>query len=61
MRRNSTRTRELVSRESETANSCPKDVNELMEDIIRLINGIGSSQKKLRGCIEQSELPSFLR
>jgi transposase len=43
------------------ANSCPKDVNELMEDIIRSINGIGSSQKKLRGCIEQSELPSFLR
>lgn len=43
------------------ANSCPKDVDELMEDIIRSINGIGRSQTKLRGCIEQSELPSFLR
>jgi len=31
-----------------------------MEDIIRSINGVRRSQKKLRGCIEQSELPSFL-
>jgi transposase len=43
------------------ANSCPKDIDELMEDIIRSMNGIGRSQGKLRGCIEQSELPSFLR
>ena len=43
------------------ANSCPKDIDELMEDIIRSINGIARSHKKLRGCIEQSELPSFLR
>jgi len=43
------------------ANSCPHDIDELMEDIIRTINGIGSSKKKLRACIEQSELPSFLR
>jgi len=43
------------------SNSCPKDVDELMEDIIRSINGVRRSQKKLRGCIEQSELPSFLR
>jgi transposase len=43
------------------SNSCPKDVDELMEDIIRSINGVRRSQRKLRGCIEQSELPSFLR
>jgi transposase len=42
------------------SNSCPKDVDELMEDIIRSMNGVRRSQKKLRGCIEQSELPSFL-
>ena len=43
------------------ANSCPKDIDELMEDIIRSINGIRGSQKKLRGCIEESDMPSFLR
>ena len=32
-----------------------------MEDILRSINGIGSSPEKLRGCILQSELPLFLR
>jgi len=45
----------------ELANSCPKDVDELMEDIIRSIDGIRSSKEKLRGCILQSELPPFLR
>jgi transposase len=43
------------------ANSCPKDIDELMEDIIRSINGVQRSQKKLQGCFEKSELPSFLR
>lgn len=43
------------------ANSCPHDVEELVEDIERSINGIASSPEKLRGCILQSELPSFLR
>lgn len=45
----------------ELANSCPKDVDELMEDILRSIDGIRSSPEKLRGCILQSDLPSFLR
>lgn len=45
----------------ELANSCPDDVDELMEDVIRSINGIRTSPTKLRGCIVQSELPSFLR
>ncbi|MBZ5525909.1 MAG: transposase, partial [Acidobacteriia bacterium] len=45
----------------ELANSCPKDRDELMENIIRSIDGIGRSPAKLRGCIVQSELPSFLR
>ena len=45
----------------ELANSCPRDVDELMEDILRSIDGIRSSPQKLRGCILQSDLPSFLR
>ena len=45
----------------ELANSCPDHVDELMEDIIRSINGIRRSPKKLRGCIVQSDLPIFLR
>jgi transposase len=44
----------------ELANSCPKDIEELTADIIESMNGIGASQNKLRGCLEQSELPSFL-
>jgi transposase len=44
----------------ELANSCPDNVDELMEDIIRSIHGIRTSPAKLRGCIVQSELPSFL-
>jgi transposase len=43
------------------ANSCPDDVEELMEDVTRSINRICTSPEKLRGCIVQSELPSFLR
>jgi transposase len=45
----------------ELANSCPKDVDELMEDILGSIDGIRNSQKKLRGCIAQSELSFSLR
>ena len=41
----------------ELANSCPKDVDELMEDVHR----IGSSAERLRGCFLQSQLPCFLR
>lgn len=43
------------------ANSCPKDVKELMDDVICSIDGIRTSPSKLRGCILQSDLPSFLR
>jgi transposase len=43
------------------ANSCPRDVDELMKDILRSIDAIRSSPQKLRFCIQQSELPSFLR
>jgi len=45
----------------ELANSCPDNVDELMEDIIRSIGRIRTAPQKLRGCIAQSELPSFLR
>lgn len=40
----------------ELANSCPKDVEELIEDILGSIDGIRNSQPKLRRCIAQSEL-----
>jgi transposase len=43
------------------ANSCPNDVDELMEDILGAIDEIRSSQQKLRGCIAQSELTLSLR
>jgi hypothetical protein len=42
------------------ANSCPNDVEELVEDVIDSINGIRMSTQKLRGCILQSGLHSFL-
>jgi hypothetical protein len=41
------------------ANSCPNDVEELVEDIIRSINRSRISTRKLRGCILQSGLPFF--
>jgi transposase len=43
------------------ANRCPNDVEELVEDVIGSINAIRMSAQKLRGCIQQSGLPSFLR
>jgi transposase len=43
------------------ANGCPRDVEELMQDVIRSINSIRRSPTKLRACIRQSELPPFLR
>ena len=45
----------------ELANSCPNEVDELMEDILGSIDGIRNSQQKLRGCIAQSELAFSLR
>jgi hypothetical protein len=39
----------------------PFDLEELVEDVIQSINEIRNSTQKLRGCIVQSELPSFLR
>jgi transposase len=43
------------------ANSCPSDLEELVQDVICSINGIRASRQKLHACIAQSELPSFLR
>ena len=43
------------------ANSCPNDVDELMEEILGSIDAIRNSQEKLRGCIAQSELSFSLR
>jgi transposase len=45
----------------ELANGCPHHVEESMDDLVRSIESIRRSPAKLRGCIKQSELPSFLR
>jgi len=45
----------------ELANSCPCDADELMEDVMRSIDGIRSSPQQLRGCILQSGLHLLLR
>ena len=39
------------------ANGSPLDADELMDDVIRSINGIRTSPDKLRGCILESDLP----
>lgn len=43
------------------ANSCLSDVDELIAEVIGAIEQIRRSPRTLRGCILQSELPSFLR
>ncbi len=43
------------------AHGCPHNADELIEDLVRSIEGIRRSPAKLRGCIKQSELPPFLR
>ena len=44
------------------ANSCPNDVEEVVEDVIGSINGIRISTQKLRGCLHTAiRLASFLR
>ena len=44
----------------ELANGCPLDGDDLMDDVIRSINGIRSSPEQLRGCILHSDPPHFL-
>jgi len=43
------------------ANGCPKDLDDLMEDLVRSIERTRASSKQLRGCVLQSDLPPFLR
>jgi transposase len=43
------------------ANTCPLDLDELIQEVIDSIEQIRSSQTKLRGCIRHSTLPIFLR
>ncbi|HTS69841.1 MAG TPA: transposase [Terriglobia bacterium] len=43
------------------ANGCPHDLNDLLEDVVRSIEHIRTSSKRLRGCVLQSDLPPFLR
>jgi transposase len=42
------------------ANGRPDDVVELMTSVAEILERIAKSSPKLRGCIEQSELPPFL-
>ena len=39
------------------ANSCPDDLQELAADLQREFRSLSRSQRKLKGCIQQSELP----
>jgi len=43
------------------ANGRPDDILELVGDVMQTLDGIAASRTKLRGCIEHSELPPFLR
>ena len=43
------------------ANSCPTNLEELVQDVIHSINAVRDSPENLRGCIARSELPFFLR
>lgn len=43
------------------ANSCPHDMEELVDDIERSINAIAAAPERLRACILQSGLPPFSR
>ncbi len=43
------------------ANTCPLDLDQLIQEVIDSIEQIRSSQKKLRGCIRHSTLPILLR
>lgn len=43
------------------ANSCLADIDELIAEVIRCMEQMRKSSQKLRACILQSELPSFLR
>lgn len=45
----------------ELANTSPLDLDELIQEVIDSIEQLRGSQKNLRGCILQSELPYFLR
>ena len=45
----------------EPANSCPNDVDELMDGILSSIEAIRNSPAKLRGCIVQSKVPFAAR
>ena len=43
------------------ANGRPDDLDELADDLQTEFRAIAGSQRKLRGCIHQSELPFLLR
>ena len=43
-----------------SANSCPRNSEELTKDVIDSLNAIKRSPRHLRGCIVQSGLPPFL-
>ncbi len=44
----------------ELANGRPDDLPELWRDLIRSLRKVRRSQRRLRGCVHQSELPPFL-
>jgi len=43
------------------ANTCPLDLDQLLQDVLDCLEHVRSSPPNLRACIVQSELPYFLR
>ena len=44
----------------ELANGCPLDLEELWENLLTSLAGLRKSQKRMRGCVHQTQLPSFM-
>jgi transposase len=50
-----------ASLKGQLANGRPDDLRALLQQLRRAFRSLKGSQRRLRGCIHQSELPPFLR
>lgn len=44
----------------ELSNGCPQDIDELWEELLTSLDDLRRSQKRMRGCVHQGELPRFM-
>jgi transposase len=44
----------------ELANGCPQDLDDLWEELLASLDDLRRSQKRMRGCVHQGELPRFM-